>query len=227
MFTCMYCRGKHSHVDDARACLAAQNGSAPSTAFNTRMVTEAQLDFITKLGGDPSYAGNLSRRDASAYIDNLKKRNARMTQDAPNRIKTKIPMDMLKGIQPGYYAMRKDENTPYRFYRVSLPKTGRFKGMMKIQSQHSEAYNMVMSLHLPTDSLRWYNMSCEDDILMLAVNQRACAVEYGQHIGRCCRCNKELTDERSRWFGIGPECEQHWPHVLDMVADTKGDYVPS
>jgi hypothetical protein len=30
--------------------------------------------------------------------------------------------------------------------------------------------------------------------------------KYGQEIGRCCRCNRRLTDETSRELGIGPEC---------------------
>lgn len=29
---------------------------------------------------------------------------------------------------------------------------------------------------------------------------------YGQTIGRCCRCNRTLTDQVSRAAGIGPEC---------------------
>jgi len=32
------------------------------------------------------------------------------------------------------------------------------------------------------------------------------ARRYGQEIGRCCACNRELTDETSRAAGIGPEC---------------------
>jgi Family of unknown function (DUF6011) len=29
---------------------------------------------------------------------------------------------------------------------------------------------------------------------------------YGQEIGRCWRCNRHLTDETSRYWGIGPDC---------------------
>lgn len=29
---------------------------------------------------------------------------------------------------------------------------------------------------------------------------------YGQQIGRCCKCNRHLTDEDSRQAGIGPDC---------------------
>ena len=32
------------------------------------------------------------------------------------------------------------------------------------------------------------------------------ARRYGQEIGRCCLCNRHLTDEASRLAGIGPEC---------------------
>lgn len=32
------------------------------------------------------------------------------------------------------------------------------------------------------------------------------AARYGREVGRCCRCNRHLTDEASRAAGIGPEC---------------------
>ena len=31
---------------------------------------------------------------------------------------------------------------------------------------------------------------------------------YGQKIGRCGHCSKQLTDETSREFGIGPVCRK-------------------
>lgn len=225
MFYCPNCTGKHALVADARNCKTRQQADAARAAMTAPMVTERQLSYIASLSGDASYAASLTRKAASEYIDRLKKVSPPV-HDAPNRRQTKIPLEMLKGIQPGYYAMQ-SPGKPYRFYRVSVPKTGKYKGMMKVQSQHSEKYNIVLTVNLNTDSLYWYNMTCEEDIMILAVNQKACAVEYGQYIGRCCRCNKELTDERSRYFGIGPECEQHWPSVINMVTESKGEFVPS
>lgn len=40
----------------------------------------------------------------------------------------------------------------------------------------------------------------------IAVDPEAAATRFGKESGRCCRCNRGLTDEASRERGIGPEC---------------------
>lgn len=41
---------------------------------------------------------------------------------------------------------------------------------------------------------------------IIAAGPEQAARRYGQEIGRCGRCNRHLTDETSRTFGLGPEC---------------------
>lgn len=143
---------------------------------------------------------------------------------APNRQTTKIPMAMLLNISDGYYAVEASDNEPHTFIRVSHPVRGQFKGCLKIQTQHGEQLFPALTI-FPSGNMIWHNMSIEEALLIVVVSPVACAIEYGKIIGRCCRCNKELTDQRSRWYSIGPECEKHWPQVLDTIADTKGPYV--
>lgn len=40
----------------------------------------------------------------------------------------------------------------------------------------------------------------------IARNPQFYALLYAREIGRCCRCNRHLTDEESRARGMGPEC---------------------
>ncbi len=56
------------------------------------------------------------------------------------------------------------------------------------------------------------NLSRNESPLALAqieaAGPEAAAQLYGQEVGRCCRCNRHLTDETSRQLGIGPECRK-------------------
>jgi hypothetical protein len=140
---------------------------------------------------------------------------------ATNRRETKIPLDMLETLPIGYYAVQQDTSKPMTFMRCSRDWNKKHMGWMKIQTQHGEELMPALTM-APVHQLYWYNMSIEMDLLLACVDPVQAAVRYGQEIGRCCRCNKELTDERSRWYSIGPECEQHWPKVILTIDETKG-----
>src|SRR5688572_30690343 len=60
MFYCPYCTGKHELVQQALDCLAQRNGNAAQLAYTTKLVTERQLAYISKLQGDVSYARSLT-----------------------------------------------------------------------------------------------------------------------------------------------------------------------
>jgi len=204
---------------------AAVEQSAPAAPSNR--ATQRQLDYIRDLGGDVETARNYTMRDASLYIERLKeeRRKAKMNETAPNRRQTKIPLPMLIQLRDGYYASRLDSTRPYVFFRVSRPKSGRYKGAIKIQTQHGPELKMALEIWKESE-VYWTNMSVEEQLLLVVVDPNGCSIAYAEEIGHCMRCNTELTDERSRWFGIGPECEKHWPHIIDLVADRKGPFVP-
>lgn len=189
--------------------------------------TQPQLDYIGRLGGDPLLAVKYTTRGASLYIDRLKREGRKVTDhaaSAPNRQTTKIPLEMLHDLPDGYYASRPDSAHPYTFFKVSRPKSGNFKGSLKIMTQHGPDYKLALVIY-PGDRVYWSNIAVEDDLLLVVVDKNGCAIAYAEEIGRCMRCNTELTDERSRWFGIGPECEKHWPHIIDLITDRKGPFI--
>jgi hypothetical protein len=209
-------------------------------------VTEPQIEMVRKKGGDVAYAKGLKKGTCSDYIESLIKGTAvpqpqvqpqvqsgpqsepdpDPRTSAPNRKTTKVPLPMLKAVDSGYYASRPDSNTPYTFFRISRPKPtskSKFRGALKIQTQHGPELRTDMVLW-PSGQISVYDKRMEDDLLLVVVDPHGCARAYAAELGRCCRCNTELTDERSRFYGIGPECEKYWPHIIAEVEAEKGTF---
>ena len=138
----------------------------------------------------------------------------------------KFPLEMLEGVDNGYYAARLDDNDPYRFFRVSRPKSGKYAGCIKVQTLHSEKLDTFL-IRYRSDKhyiVPHRRADYEEPFIVVIADQKHCAQKFGEEIGRCCRCYKQLTDDRSLYYGIGPECEKYWPHILDMVDEEKGEY---
>jgi hypothetical protein len=57
------------------------------------------------------------------------------------------------------------------------------------------------------------------------VDPNGCALSYAEVLGHCCKCGKELTDPRSRWYGIGPDCEKRNANHIRLVDESKGVFV--
>jgi hypothetical protein len=188
------------------------------------MATPAQIKYLNDLGYDGD-ASALSRTGASKNIARLQaeKRKEKRMQEAPNRSQTKVPIDFLMSVPSGRYAVRPDSNHPYTFFRFSRPKSGQFNGTLKIQTQHSEKYNLCMVVW-PNKSVSVYDFRFEDDLLLVCVDPNGAGIAYGQEIGCCMICGKELTDERSRYYGIGPDCETRHEHIIALVEDLKGPF---
>lgn len=135
---------------------------------------------------------------------------------------------MLLEVKDGRYAVRLDASHPFTFVRLSRPKNGKAAGFLKIQTQHSEAYQTVAMISTSLGGRRYlHNESILVPLRLLVCDPTTAAYDYGAEMERCCRCGKELTDERSRWYAIGPECEKFAPEIFAMVQDKKGIYVPS
>jgi hypothetical protein len=146
---------------------------------------------------------------------------------------SKVPLLMLDAIPSGYYAVRPDAVTPYTFVRISRPTLGRWKGHVKVQTIHAEDLvdrwvwnpgNPDPRTNVRTLSFTRFKgeQSIEDLILLVIVGHREAGIAYAREIRRCCRCNTRLTDERSRWYGFGPECEQSLEGMKDEIDDENG-----
>lgn len=188
-------------------------------------MTSSQKRYLKALGAketDLFHDGfGLSINQASHLIDALKK-------GAPVETPIQPPVEdsrltMLKGlfsvVPTGYFAVQGEESLV--FIRVSQPKSGVYKGTTKIQTQHSD--DLIDRVWIwPSGQWKVKSPWIIDVLMVLVVDYQTAAMRYAHEIGKCMRCNKALTDERSRHYGIGPDCEQVWTWVIPTVDEQRG-----
>jgi hypothetical protein len=214
--------------------------TAPRRVYRTDAApTEAQVSYIRALGGE--HAVYNTRLEASEVIQRLKAQKLNnqnnmspafhqsVTEPAPSApVRPLIMLPLLELVPNGYYALSL-AGEPLTFLRLSRPVTGQHKGCVKVQTQHSEQLIQRLVIH-PSGHLsfgyrrHFQGNDIVDVVNTLLVGYRAAAIRYGDEMHHCARCNKDLTDERSRWNAIGPECEKHWPAHLNYIADLRGTY---
>lgn len=97
----------------------------------------------------------------------------------------------------GHYAVRTPAGLPHglTFVRVDRPTEGRWAGRTFVKQ--------IVGGH-PAELIR--GAAAIAILLLIEADVEAAAQLYGQEIGRCCVCNRTLTDPESRRLGIGPEC---------------------
>lgn len=208
--------------------------------------TEAQLDAIRRHGVTPR--PGLTRADASAMLDRLIE--ARNTREAAlahatrepdaepvmKRTSLGLPAAMLFDIKEGRYAVSLTGTKKLDFIRLSIvkPPKGRarrsYVGCLKVQTQHGESLQTRAYIS-PEGEVYLVSTTMSENrlteiFMAIIVDQKKALHLYGREKGMCCRCGKELTDERSRHYGIGPECEKKWPAFVPEMDDRLGEYVP-
>lgn len=213
----------HETVEETRRCWYRKYFPASAAPFAASSpvppteppVTERQLAYIRDLNGDPVHAAKLTKKQASEYIDRL----LQAKRDEGTKVSTDPRLDMVKGmldlVPDGYYAAAPDGPGGHvDFVRISRPTKGRFKGSLKVQTQHSEVWKEALILW-PSGQWSVYRRSAVDTLLLVIADTKTCAKRYGIEVQACMRCNKALTDDRSRHYLVGPECEtKHgftWP----------------
>lgn len=141
--------------------------------------------------------------------------------------RTSVPLAMLETTPDGYYAVQLDETDAYRFLRISrrFGKRSKWLGCIQVQSQHSDDLKPLL-MYRPLDaeeSVRkdeflWVSQPHMEKYVILAmVDPIRAGQKYASELGRCMICGKTLTDERSRHYGIGPECEKTHTDIIEYV----------
>lgn len=109
----------------------------------------------------------------------------------PGRIHLPLP-----DVPAGYYAIPSGGHNDLVFLRVDRPTEGRWAGYTFLR--------MVVGGHpdrrVPRAQVRGFLQA------ILDVGATKASQTYGREIGRCGRCNRHLTDEVSRAYGLGPTC---------------------
>lgn len=233
-------KGLHQHdtVEDAKICygiLAATSKRFPPVAPPPDIATDRQVEYIKSLGGDGTLAMRLTKREASEYIERLratqKAGSTVHSSEPPRRPVTDPRVEMLQGlirlVPVGYYAVQEYDGGHVDFIRISSPKNGRFRNSLKIQTVHGSGAGKRLdnaAALWPSGQMSIFKREVIDALLLLCTDYQGAAMRYAEKIGNCCRCNAELTDGRSRYFGIGPECEKSAPWVIENVLERKGPF---
>jgi hypothetical protein len=137
------------------------------------------------------------------------------------------PEAMVKVIREGRYAVDVGKSSQrFIFLRITRPTKGRYKDALKIQTQHSDKLKeAAVGWPSGTWTLAGYKADIDAALRMIVVNPVDATLLYAKELGCCARCGIELTDERSRYYGIGPECEKHWPDLINSVNESKGEFI--
>ena len=137
------------------------------------------------------------------------------------------------------YAVSKSggETDDLVFLRVSLIKpykSGKrraFQGCVRIQTQHSDdlidRFIVDPNGKYRSESTTMGAESMAGYLASVIVDPRGAAARYGRAKEQCCVCGKTHTDERSRWYGIGPDCETRYEEIIHESDEDRGPFVPS
>jgi hypothetical protein len=233
---CGHCNTVHITVAQVAECARREYTPAPAPTKQVYPASARQLRYIEDLCAKKGVQLNghtpPSSAKASEWIAKLKAmKDAPVTQPrVHNPLKSPLPFHMLAMIQPGRYAILNDDNNELIFVRVAAPRTGKMAGMIQVQTQHSDSWTRrllvapderVIAMRRETVK----GMELRDILTAVFSDQTSAAMLYAEKEHLCARCGKKLTDDRSRWYGIGPECEKHWVGYMNQVEEYKGDYV--
>jgi hypothetical protein len=103
----------------------------------------------------------------------------------------------LPEVPAGRYALDTQEGATNAtaFYRVDRPTKGKWEGYTFVKRLVSDNEERVPFAQTASILQRIIDAGTEE-----------AGLRYGREIGKCCRCNRTLTNDESRQLGIGPEC---------------------
>jgi hypothetical protein len=240
----------HESVTDSKICWGVLSGyvsrpvspapapaSTPVASWRLGPARPKQVNYVGILKGDQDFAAGLTAGACSDYIDSLlKKKGTPVTAPTPplstltyRQERTKR-QDFILGLLPeipdGYFAVSPDgTDANIHFIRIKRPTAGQYRNCVKVQTQHSEVLDNKFIYNIGADRIwekRGFGDEIEQDLLYLFADWQGSAMRYSRLIGKCCRCNLVLTDGRSRHYGIGPDCDDIWTWVINVV-DEKND----
>jgi len=235
---CGHCKQDHKYNFEVRACAKRQQAIAEKAEAKLEELsrktveppTGAQLDYIADLAkkkGIKNYKVPTSRRTASETIEWLKRQPAQKVEGQPGSIISFLAANM---IQDGRYAVRLDNKTQPIFVIAKRPKMGSYTNRLVLSTQHGPQYVRRLVFDLTTQKCEFQHNRLIDGhrladvITAVVVNQNQAALDYATEKGVCHRCARELTDERSVFYGVGPECEKMVPSYVAWVEDVKGPF---
>jgi hypothetical protein len=98
-------------------------------------------------------------------------------------------------VNDGRYAVLMTDKL--RFFRVNTPTEGRWA-----------KFTFVNEVFGGGNKIAIRNRQVRESVLTAIANDPDALARYGQELGECGVCGRELTDEQSRAIGIGPVCRE-------------------
>jgi len=144
----------------------------------------------------------------------------------PRRELQQLDEAMLLSIPEGRYAWQPDSETPLTFIWIRDYTFGKRLGSRRIRTQHGPWFEDALTRQVSGKITIW-DSEIENVLVGVFCGRNEAAMRYATELGNCCRCNADLTLERSRFYGIGPECEELRPDYMDDVILLKGTYEES
>lgn len=136
---------------------------------------------------------------------------------AEEKAKLEKMSPLFQTVPDGYYAVETGDGRSLKFVRISTYRKGHPReGSRKLQTIHGPNLEDAACIWKSGKVSVWNHDIVELSLLILS-DHEGCLRRYAREIDKCCRCNTRLTDERSRRYGIGPECEKHWPWIIEAV----------
>lgn len=192
---CAHCHGTHNTAREVSFC-ASEHQNFPVTANNSKTHVAPEIKST-----GPAYG---YRRNLWNFL---------------------TPEPMVRNIRKGRYCVELGANMR-KFFKVDPDWKGKkYKGATVISSQHSESFKVCLVLWPDGTHTILRNDGLDQCLLMIAADPYTCKIRYGQEMGTCCNCGKKLTDDRSRWYGIGPECEKDNIEIINEVNNSRGVFV--
>lgn len=163
------------------------------------IATDKQINFILSLSNQKDissinpialgciedirlgYPDSINKKYASRLIEIL--------LEAPRKVEDR---GGNPDVAAGRYAVEVDGKL--RFFHVNRPDNGRWKGFVFLNEQ---AGSDLFPIRHPEPRKRILNIIAKDEDSLS---------RYGQELGICGMCGRELTDAESRYYGIGPVC---------------------
>lgn len=170
-------------------------------------ITAKQVQFLQRLneelGIDASFTFDEvdrkhDRQSLSRLIDR-RLAEAKSKRESEGETHERARDEGWPDVAQGHYAVeRLDDTNDLDFYRVDRPEEGKWAGRTFVKQIIGGR---------PAERVEYREVA---SVLQRIVDAdpAAAAVRYGREIGRCARCNRELTDETSRASGYGPDCRE-------------------
>lgn len=222
-------------------------------AWRSKPSTPEQWARVDKEGGDATYAAKLLRGPCSDYIQSLIKGTpwrppgqVQLAPVAPPLPPTPAPQPerrsrvsddprlpiiatMVRLIPEGYYATAPDGDDRHNdFVRIVTQKGKRshWQGALTVQTQHSDRWSDPRIAFWPSGSVSTYDggQSCIGMVQEIVADYKTAALRYSILNTRCMRCGAKLTDDRSKHYLVGPECERLHHYIWPIIfADEWND----